>query len=381
MRIALICAHPAGTNTGMVSVDFAFEYLINRFLQSHEIVRFCSWRHLQFESKDSMTYHRLYDIGQLENFDRIIYWGDFLHWLGYAKHDWHSKSKVLTPDLSDNEIQDLWYQLYLLENRPDLQSKTIVFGSTIYGLHADELSDIRYRQALTSLYKNAIACYMRDIVSAHYVQQLVPEKTQTFGCDCALLLESNEFVTGYGFANNRNPYMVYSFVRSKANEQLIKFANSMADSQGLDAVDLSWLTKGAGIQTLFEKVNLIQQSQFVITDTYHCAVNAIRERKPTICFSRGAQHVHTSVSDKKKEFFFKQIFGERRHLFVETLLDNLESQKSYELYVANQIESINNQAITDIINNTVEQQTTRALQRLLEAIENGSSSLSQNRTQ
>jgi hypothetical protein len=58
----------------------------------------------------------------------------------------------------------------------------------------------------------------------------------------------------------------------------------------------------------------------VVTDPYHCALNAMREGKPTICIGLGAQHPYKAIDDKKKELFYLCFNIKPFYLFLESLL-------------------------------------------------------------
>ena len=152
MKIALICAHPAGTNSGMISVDASFNTVRKQLASSVEVTRFCSWRSVS--KGETLTYEHYYSQDQLKDYDLIIFWGDFLQWIGYCNTDWLVKSKSMNMPLSESEMIDLWYSLFLLEGNIELQKKTILFGGTLYGLNSKQLSNNRYCTALTSLANN-----------------------------------------------------------------------------------------------------------------------------------------------------------------------------------------------------------------------------------
>jgi hypothetical protein len=319
MKIALICAQPAGTNTGMISVDLAFNSLK---LENVSVTRFCSWKSISKKEPLGLEYTELNTIDQLETFDKIIYWGDFLHWLEYFQKDWFNKTVNQNSTVTFNEAADTWYQLYLLENRPDLQKKTIIFGNTFYGLNSKALSDSRYLSAIKSLYTNCQISMNRDILSTNFVKQLTNGNTE-FGCDCSLLLDSLE----YGIDSTIDQdYFLYSFGRSGENELLINFVNDLGKKIKKTPIELKWLTKGTGVGNLIECLKKIKKSSFVITDIYHCAVNSNRENIKTICVGNGSSRVTDTLSDKKKEIFYRQHFQDRNYFYTEAIKKNYEEE-------------------------------------------------------
>jgi hypothetical protein len=324
MNIALICAYPAGSNHGMLSVDLAFESIKSELDPNINVERFCSWRSLSHNSAvGNLCYTHLYSIEQLEQFDKIIYWGDFLHWIEYGKTDWVGKTLDRDPTMDAEQALDLWYQLFLLENRIDLQQKTIVFGSTLYGLNSRQLLDQRYTSALTSLYSNVRLAMHRDIYSQNFLQQLSLNNCVKFGVDCSLLLDlKSKFAPDYV----KQPYFVYSFGRSGEDELLTKVVKDISADLSLEPVKIKWLEKGAGLESLFTNLMLISRARFVLTDIYHCSLNSIREHTPTICFGNGADNITGTLSDKKKEIFFHQHFLNNHYIYIESLKNNYKRE-------------------------------------------------------
>jgi hypothetical protein len=317
-KIAIICAHPAGTNLGMISVDAATQSLEKHF-DNVEFIRYCSWRSLS--KGDTLNYLHYSDPDQLTEFDYIIFWGDFLHWIGYATADWLVKSRSMNLNISDEAIIDLWYSLYLLEGREDLQKKSILFGGTIYGLNSSQLSDSRYKKSLTSLIRNAILVKTRDILSANFVTQLVPEKQNVYGCDCSLLLDHSYFSSDIKI-EKQVKYFLYSFARSGNKRELEQFVKSVEDTTALTGIYIPWIEKGACISSLERSIKIIQDAEFVLTDIYHLSLNSWREGVPAICIGNGNSVVVNSLSDKKKEIFYQQIFASNYFLFVEEIITN-----------------------------------------------------------
>ena len=357
-KVAIICAHPAGTNNGMISVDLAINVLETRF-SDVEFIKYTSWKS---KSKGShLTYLHYYSPNQLDKFDYIIFWGDFLHWIGYANNDWLNKTKRMDTGLSDNEIIDLWYSLYLLENREDLQKKTILFGGTIYGLNATQLTNNRYKDSLTKLVKNSKLVKTRDILSANFVSQLDPKKYNVFGCDCSLLFD------GFYFSQNKDTepksYFLYSFSRSGKKVELENFVKLIEKNTNLSAVHIPWIEKGAGPSTLEKNIKLIQNSKFVFTDIYHLCLNSWREDVIAICVGNGNSIVTDTLSDKKKEIFYQQIFASNYYLFVEDIISDSNTS------VKKVIERISDKKSKDLIVKHLTQHVSKTLNDLIVSLD------------
>ena len=335
-RIALICAHPKH-NPGMLSVDLSFDFLIKQIKDSFEVTKFTVKEDLTLSGEEfSLNYKLLSDLSQLDQFDFIFIWGDFLLWKNYGLNEFLSRKKIKDQTINDN-ITEKWYSLIMMENRQDLQKKTIIFGTTLYGLNSEQLSDERYRNALVSSCDNSKLMMFRDIFSVNFVSQLSNNKNLYYGLDCALFLEliSKDI--------DKQNYICYSFGRSGLNEEFLEFSKTVANKSELELVDISWLDK-SGLDGLSKKIDLIKNSSLLITDIYHCSITGIREKTPVIALGRGASTVKTTLDDKKKEIFLTQIFLSQNYIYAEDVLsskNNLDSLADYAINTANDLISYN----------------------------------------
>lgn len=374
-NIALICALPVLSNSGMISVDLSFE-TVSRVLPDSNVVRFCA-AELTIPGSRPVHYTKFDDVAQLEDFDLIIYWGDFMQWIKYGSE--YIGISNITQSAVENvaSIEEIkkqtlnnWYKLYLLEGRPDLQKKTIVFGSTLCGLDSAQLQNDRYKTALTSLYKNCKLVAMRDIVSAHFDAQLLQQPNTYYGVDCALLLDLSLHPSTPPVTNpsNQSDYFVYSFGRAKLNSELEKLCLDIAARLGVTAVKIPWLDASQTSDRVLTNLVTIKNAKFAITDIYHLAVNAWREHTPTLTFGRGAAYASQgTLPDKKKEIFNTQIFAMNYYQYLENFELNYLKSSSPELYVANCIKKIVKQDPAYILE-TIDAQKTRALAVLMNSI-------------
>jgi len=366
MKIAVICAFPAGLNAGMLSVDLALTHTLSKISINIEVTRFCAESELIIPFKNNFIYYcHLENKSQLEKFDRIIYWGDFLHWIGYGMQDYLIRQSRRNDNLTNEQIIDNWFELFLLEYSPKLQKKSIIFGTTIYGLNASQISNPRYFKALKNLYTNARLVQMRDIFSANFVSQISPSQSATFGCDCALLVDSTELVLEK--ITEKSGYIAYSFERSNGSLALIAWTRQIAQLCNKKIYYLPWLDNSgyAGLQT---KLDIIKGADYIITDIYHLSVSALREGIPTLCVGRGTLDIQNSLSEKKKEIFFGQAFAYQNYIYFENLLDAMKS--NYEtMQLANKcVNILQDNNSNAIIFNSLKEQASLASKRLTKAI-------------
>lgn len=328
IKIAVICAYPK-FNPGMMSVDFSFDHIVSNIKEQIEFTRFCVDQDYDLSYRDlNLKYINLESVNQLNDFDKIIIWGDFLTWYNYGHYDWLQRQNKKNKKLLNDELIDKWYSCMLFENRKDLQQKTIIFGTTLYGVNSLQLTDQRYYNALTNLYDNSILVLMRDVYSCHFLSEISKNKKIGYGSDCALFLDTNEFYCCQSTKNKK--YIAYSFGRSNCNAELIHIAKQLSLKLDLELVNVNWLDK-SGIDGLLKKICLIKNSEFLLTDIYHCSITGIREKIPVVCFGKGASVPNKSLDDKKKEIFFYQSFLSQNYIFVETvfnaLINNIELEK------------------------------------------------------
>lgn len=361
MNVAFICAFPASSNPGMISVDLAVESVRSRLDSGTTIDRFCAWRGFEKQGVIPLSYKCYDSLDQLQVYDLIVFWGDFLHWRGYAYTDFLSRGRGKMKNSTDQTIIDQWYRLYLLEDRPDLQHRTIVTGGTFYAMSSEDVADQRYMSALISLYKNSKLTMMRDLASANFVSQLVNNSQSNFGCDCAAMLEVDDIL--HHDSTIDQSCITYALGRSKFNIDPNRFVDSIADRLNTTTINLNWLQKGMGIDRTLGKIAQIKQSRAVITDIYHCAITAWREGIPVICVGQGANRVTSTLSDKKKELLHMQLFSMQNYIYVEEISNT--STKQMSLHCANIIKDTENNNVGSTM---IAQQKDQALAKLITAI-------------
>lgn len=313
-RIALLCAYNTA-NTGMFTVDFA----ARAFLANHPAAAAAEVTHFTVEgdyatrSGDaSIAYRRLRSLGELEEFDAIIHWGDFLHARRYYLTDLYGRQLRATPGTTPAQARrrtSPLANLLIMHRAPDhILRRTICFGGSIYiNSRADE-ADSLYRAAIGRLYAKAALVTLRDPVSAHFAHRYAgPAAGPTFGVDCAFLLKPTP-----GFAWTPGPRIParrlgFSFGRNLSRSRdsataMRRFAETLARRFGFAELrDIAWL-EGIGpdaARDVAGKLAAIGSCDAIVTDTYHCAVNAWREGVPALCIGLGADHPGHTLSEKK----------------------------------------------------------------------------------
>lgn len=316
MKIAVVSALPVGLNTGMLTVEYALSSLLAG-KKKWKIDRYCFERNFQIEHEHfgKIEAKKIDGSDILKSYDKILYWGDFLHWRGYLHKDLsmrndHGKSKV---DFS--ELEDKYYDVFFLEKNKELLSKAIAFGGTIYPISLNDLMDTRYKSNLLNFLKTAALTRFRDVYSSELARGLIGSSNSFMGMDPAFFLGTKDLIKH----DHPKDYLVFSFGRSGQNELLKKVALFIAKQLGLDAYDLQWFDIHNKENLLVKKLKVLRGAKLVLTDIYHMAVNSFRENKTTYMFGNGASYAMTSLSDKKKEILFKQYLMEPNYIYTELI--------------------------------------------------------------
>ena len=373
---AVICADPTDLNPGMLSVDLALACLMRELPGDNELVYFNPKQARSMEgSEGSLRYRLLSDTAELERFDAVIYWGDFVHWLRYAHWDWQHGNPKLAEGRTPAQLLDQWYRLYLLETRTqDFQDQIVVFGGTVYGMTAQDFSNPRYLSALSALYGSACLVAPRDFVSAHLIQHLTPGQRFSMGCDCAFFLDADAVLPMLAAAQIAAPqiperFVVCSFGRSGANAALTQFANELAAKLQARLVVMNWLGHPEGLDGLAFKLAVLRKATVLVTDTYHCAVSGWREGIPVIGIGQALSRGTGTLDDKKKEIFFRQILASDYYLYVEEIVPALSDAVALQTLLQRSVEALSNTAALAAIGGFIRIQISAAKARLLAALQ------------
>ena len=331
VNIAVVSAYPIGLNTGMLTSDLALRSFLSRRGIAAQLTTFSIGPPLTIlgsgDGPGGVRYKPLASWEDLKGFDRIIFWGDFLHSRRFHQQDlpWMvaNESMNLPPDALNERV----FSALMLEHAPDaILQKVICFGGTIYINSLSDADDKRYIAALSRLFSSARLVLMRDPVSAALAARYGARGT-TQGVDCALLLEpfgnidwrrSRKAPAALAFSFGRGPS------RRKSTRRLMRRLVAGLDHalNSKEQLSLEWLSQNDvdPVAGLLEKLELLHsRSAVVVTDTYHCAVNAWREGIPAVCIGLGAEHPSGTLADKKKELFLNMFGGGDFYVYSEEL--------------------------------------------------------------
>ena len=351
-------------NPGMISSDLALDSVLSRAKVGVQLDRFT------LEGADAMgslEYRQLTDVGMLDDYSAIIFWGDFQHDINFAGQDLLRRARR-KGEVDPRQFVEQWLQLMFLAEKPELQRKSICFGETLYGLSSLELGMLSYGRVLRRFLAAAADVQFRDPISTALAQQLAPSGRIGFGCDCAFLLDANSSVLGPAIAaaaGGSRPYIATAFGRSGIDEQQQAFAKQLAEGTGCDLVALNWLRPAPdrALDSLAENISLVRGAQFVVTDIYHLAVTTIREGRPVLAMGWGSSRGTTTLADKKKELLMRSHFGSHLYVFLEAV------QRGSKESVTQALEAVRIEQRAGRVHRLAKEQAARSERRFLQALE------------
>ncbi len=375
---AAICAFPCSLNPGMLSVDLAVTTFIRKHLPQARLTLYNAEEPIDIRLNEHRLVHELYrSPEQLREYDRVLYWGDFLHWLPYAATDWAERVRAREPSITQQHAIDLWYRLFLLEGESAaLHEKTLVFGGTFYGSNGEEWGDARYRAALTALYRAAPLVLSRDALSAAFVDTVTALSRPALGCDCALLLDADaalpmEWASASIRTELPERYVACGFGRSGHQAELLNFASAVASACKLPLVKIDWQHSLYGLGALAGRIALIRRAELVITDIYHLSVSGWREKVPVIGIGHAVSYGRSTLDDKKKEVFFRQIMASHLYCYVEDILRAKDDELLQQDLVQRLVGAVRVEREQGAVADFIARQIAHAEARLLSALTDG----------
>ena len=313
--VAIICARNPG-NAGMYSVDLAALDFFSRldcdfdFLTSHTPQRMGRRTLNKFFGIDvghknhfrfgKIKFYKFSGVAQLSKYSHIVYWGDFINNPAYGRDDFSRT------DLNNNMSKDIesafarWQKLYnLSEGKPS--GRVISVGNNFQ--YPTERFNAEDKAIFKNMEKNFDMIFPRDYISFENLLTMFSSESVNkvhLGMDAAFLLTYTEIPT-------KENIFCYHFRRSRFGSS-IKLVNEIESITKLKGISLgNWtnLSKDHADTTFWKYLRLISASQFVITDLYHVAINAIRQNIPVFGIGNISNAQVTTLSDFKKDILFK----------------------------------------------------------------------------
>jgi len=309
-RVAVITAPNIGyRNTGMVTVDLAFESLRRRMdsevdatwytLHPPETVelRECA-RGTEFPFRFRPLIKHL---DELRDHDAVVFWGDFLHTRHYLAQD--ATNRLLDYGFAPDRdaARALLNRTLLMADQPDeLLARTLSYGGTILHNTQSDYEDKEYGPLFSRLVAGSHRVWVRDPISAAKVARLRGDRTtEYFGADAALLSRPGDLDHLPATAWSQDlpdggAIGVFLGARTRIPSWLPGFCDDLSDRFGVPLEWLPWFDRDIpaeagpiaarpGGHTLGDLVHVLPRYRLVVTDTYHLCVNAWGAGTPVVC--------------------------------------------------------------------------------------------------
>ena len=318
LKTAFITAFNPG-NMGMYTVDRAISDIWGKDNKSYTV--FCAHSefktghyklnklginigHRKFYQEGIVRKLLLRDKSQLKKYDRVIFWGDFTLNPEYGLHDFVEYDLRYNFSRSENDSYSRWKNLFMLNSD---EHKIMSFGQNFQSeklSHGGTLSG-----ELQQVIKPIGLILPRDSKSFKNLKGLNLSNQLNMACDAALLKiaqspllpTENHFCFYFSRSNFKNPKSIISKIEKEFKIRAINL-----NDWNYCKVDYEkrW--------NIYEK--LISNSKFILTDTYHCAVNSISLKTIPMVISNPVKSQSGTLGDFKKQVLMSD-FGFLKYYF------------------------------------------------------------------
>ncbi|MER5573102.1 polysaccharide pyruvyl transferase family protein [Streptomyces massasporeus] len=334
-RVAVITAPNIGyRNTGMLTVDLAFESLRRRMDTAFDATWYTLHTPETVPLRDGargiefpFRFHPLAEhLDTLRDHDAVVFWGDFLHTRHYLAQD--ATNRLLdfgfATDRDDARAQ--LNRALLLADQPDeVLARTVSYGGTILHNTQSDYEDKEYGPLFSRLVTRSHRMWVRDPLSAAKIAHLRRDRTTDhFGSDAALLSRPGDLdhlpVTEWSRSvPDGGAIGVFLGARTPIPDWLPGFCQGLSDRLGVPLEWLPWFDREVpeavrhiaarpGNPTVGDLVGVLPRYRLVVTDTYHLAVNSWGAGTPAVCVGAPEPTPKThddylTLSDVKKHVF------------------------------------------------------------------------------
>ncbi|MGK5696139.1 hypothetical protein ACSNOJ_25160 [Streptomyces sp. URMC 128] len=334
-RVAVITAPNIGyRNTGMLTVDLAFESLRRRTAPETETTWYTlhtpetvPLRECARGTEFPFRFHPLTEhLDSLRDHDAVVFWGDFLHTRHYLEQD--ATNRLLDFGFAEDRAaaRNLLNRTLLFADQPDeLLTRTLSYGGTILHNSQSDYEDKEYGPLFSRLVTRSRRVWVRDPLSAAKIAHLRGDRTTDhFGSDAALLSRPGDLdhlpTTQWSRAvPDGGAIGVFLGARTPIPEWLPAFCQDLSERLGTPLEWLPWFDRDVpapvghiaqrpGRHTIGDLVRVLPRYRLVITDTYHLAVNSWGAGTPAVCVGAPEPTPKThddylTLSDVKKHVF------------------------------------------------------------------------------
>jgi hypothetical protein len=294
----------------MYTVDLAAENFLarhgvtGRYLRAH----MNPWKNSTRFGRQRFS--RLKNAKQLLGMQPTLYWGDFTTSPLYGLKEFVRRDIERKHSRNSSEALERWLELFLLSQSDVPANKVLSFGQNFQSVNSvlSSLPPAQQKAIVLAYRTNFDTFLVRDPASAIEMTALVAGGRADVieGCDPAFLLDD-----AVEFPDALTSTALEEFCFFFGRSSLINvdaLVEKIESKTGLKAVKLEkWLklNKYDAHREVGEMMEKIGAARFVITDTYHLCVNALRIGTPAICLAGDDEKQMSSLSDYKKKVLFK----------------------------------------------------------------------------
>jgi hypothetical protein len=304
---AIICAYNP-RNTGMYTVDLAATTFFKNLNMEADLYCFQTRFFKDHVASGSLKIKVIRNLNELKHYKSIIFWGDWQNNPVWGLNDFSTRevSRGYTNNIDEGFAN--WLNLYL-PLKKDFSQKIYSFGNSFLGI-TNFLSNTSNdnKTQISERFSQAFDFVLpRDHQSYEELKLLFPSiKMEDWGMDLTVLNNFDEINSLKQPSKNLD--FSYFFHRSSLHKNNIRsiIKNTHLLSSNCPSEIKNWLK----IPRIFpsfsirNNFNIISSSQFLITDTYHIALNALNMGTPTILIGENEdQSLHSCCQNKKKILF------------------------------------------------------------------------------
>lgn len=298
-------------NAGMYSVDLAAEQFLGDIGFDTDLLRGQTRKARQKERFGSQTFRLLQNVPMLLRTSRLMYWGDFTTSPLFGSQEYAKREIDQRGSVNQDAAFDKWSRLFLLRGTDRGKTKVSSIGQNFLSLNEEiDRLETDLRQSIRNCYQqNFDFVVPRDPISAKEFRAVAPGGDIFIeeGLDAAFLLDQSRLFPALENIKKKDTF-VFLFGRSGLNSETL--VRKVATLTGLEPIDLSgWLnldpaTAHQRYGTLLTK---IVSSRFVMTDVYHCSINALSLGIPVLGMGLDSQKQSNTLSDLKKSILFQSL--------------------------------------------------------------------------
>lgn len=367
-----------GSNFGMQTVDFAIWNIAKEVRKPDKVILTAPWPAYDKTFKERTIIERnnfptrinygLNNLDNLNNDNILFFWGDFQWGNDYQEQSKLRLLKNVFKGVVPNglNIDSLIKNRFLLSSfysKNVLPFKIFSYGTTLFQNRLTDLLDQEYSGNLHWLIKNSNYVKFRDSYSANYCAEIKKDFSSNYlGVDAALLNKATELLSleigDTSFIESFQGQIGYYFGRSSGSFPKLKvaqFMKQLGQRFSKKYVRIPWTYFSSGLFTdsmdnfmKFMRVPIVKTElskitsgdilkgisncDFVITDTYHVAINCIALKVPVFIIPEFITKV-----ERNANMGYIESWRDKRYLLFQNnslsdlmIIPNLLNNKNYK---------------------------------------------------